>query len=639
MKHSPPEVLLIEDDPLQVRVVLAMLGFDHLPRHRLHHADRMSAALAHLQSRALDVVLMDLDLPDSAGLDSLRRVRAAAPQLPVIVLTANADEAMRREAVELGADEYLFKGRVDRHSLERSLTLAIRRKRAQDALHQAQQRFAELAENLDEVFWISGPNISDRSYGSPAYENIWGRPPAMLEADAADWIKAVHAEDLPSVQAALHVAGTGAEYQARYRIVHADGSPRWIQERGRPVLDAAGRVSHMIGFARDISQHKQVEQARDQSEERFRALFLNSPMPTAVTSLSEGRFLRVNESFAVLTGYTVAELQGRTSLELGLWAQPETRGPLAGELQQQGFLKSRAGHLRTKQGTDRHLLISASRVQIGLSDCVILMAEDITAHKQVEEQLRAQARLLDLAHDAIIVCDLDDCVRYWNQGAVTLYGWSAAAGRKLGELCRIESPGSRADREQLLQTGQWFGQIHQRTHSGQQVIVNSRCTLVRDEQGRPQSVLVINTDVTQHKKLEDQFYRAQRLESIGQLAGGVAHDFNNLLTVISGHCELLAADLPRENPMQEAVAQISRAAARAATLTRQLLAFSRQQTLELQVTDLNRVVADVEKMLRRLIEKTSSSKPASRPACPSSKWMPARLNRLFSTSSSTPAMP
>ena len=148
------------------------------------------------------------------------------------------------------------------------------------------------------------------------------------------------------------------------------------------------------------------------------------------------------------------------------------------------------------------------------------------------ERIGEQASIIDLAHDAILVCDLEDRVLFWNRGAENLYGWTAAEalGRIAGELlCRPPVPEREEADGVLRQTGKWSGEFQQLTREGHEVYVESRWTLVRDARGEPRSKLVTNTDITEKKKLQAQFLRTQRLESIGTLAGGIAHDLNNLL--------------------------------------------------------------------------------------------------------------
>src|SRR2546423_1515699 len=162
---------------------------------------------------------------------------------------------------------------------------------------------------------------------------------------------------------------------------------------------------------------------------------------------------------------------------------------------------------------------------------------DITERKRAEELIREQAALLDKAQDAIVVRGLDDKIVYWNKGAERIYGWTAeeATGRTASEL-RLLSELNAAQFERGLQAirerGEWSGEMHQWTKSGAEIMVESRWTLVRDDEGRAQSILVINTDITERKKIEAQFLRAQRMESIGTLAGGIAHDLNNILSPI-----------------------------------------------------------------------------------------------------------
>jgi PAS domain S-box-containing protein len=227
-----------------------------------------------------------------------------------------------------------------------------------------------------------------------------------------------------------------------------------------------------------------------------------------------------------------------------------------------------------------------------------------TERKFADERVREQAALLDRANDAILVRDLEDRIAFWNRGAERLYGWAAAEA--LGQnadrlLFQDSSPEPEEARRHVLEYGEWHGELRQVTRDGRAVVVASRWTLLRDEHGAPRARLIFNSDVTEQKQLETQLRQAQRMEAVGQLAGGVAHDFNNLLTVINGYAELLLANTRPDDPAAEPLREIQRAGGRAAGLTRQLLAFSRKQMLAPVVLDLNALLGELERMLRRLI--------------------------------------
>jgi PAS domain S-box-containing protein len=159
---------------------------------------------------------------------------------------------------------------------------------------------------------------------------------------------------------------------------------------------------------------------------------------------------------------------------------------------------------------------------------------DITDRKLTEQKIQEQAALLDIASNAIFVCDLDHYILYWNQGAERLYGWSAleAIGQLAHELLQNDVAQVAEIMQPLLARGEWRGEVRKVTKTGQEVIVETHWTVVRDEAGQPTSILSVDTDITEKKRLEAQFYQAQRLESIGTLASGIAHDLNNVLTPI-----------------------------------------------------------------------------------------------------------
>jgi two-component system cell cycle sensor histidine kinase/response regulator CckA len=218
-------------------------------------------------------------------------------------------------------------------------------------------------------------------------------------------------------------------------------------------------------------------------------------------------------------------------------------------------------------------------------------------------EVREQATLIAKARDAILVRDAQDSITFWNEGAERLYGWTRveAVGRKATNLLGPAAVQLAEASETTQAQGEWAGELQQLTKAGKEVIVMSSWTLVQNDARQPNSILVINTDVTKKKNLEAQLLHAQRMEGIGMVAGGVAHDFNNLLTVISGFTELVIGQMKPDDPSRDLLREVYKAGERAAKLTRQLLAFSRKQILVVQVLDLNCLVADAEKMLSRLI--------------------------------------
>ena len=199
-----------------------------------------------------------------------------------------------------------------------------------------------------------------------------------------------------------------------------------------------------------------------------------------------------------------------------------------------------------------------------------------TQAEQLTRRLSQQAELLDKARDAIVVRSLDHRILFWNKGAERLYGWTAAEalGRDISRLLYREPSGFLLACEATVSRGEWTGEIEQVTRHGADLVIEGRWTLVRDDKGAPTSILAINTDISERKRLERQFLRAQRLESIGTLAGGIAHDLNNILVPITLGVDLLrnASLSPEERSV---LGTIGGSARRARELVKQVFTFAR----------------------------------------------------------------
>ena len=230
-------------------------------------------------------------------------------------------------------------------------------------------------------------------------------------------------------------------------------------------------------------------------------------------------------------------------------------------------------------------------------------------HKRNEEALRrSEARYRSLVQSAvygIFRSSIDDRFLDVNPALVSMLGYDSAeqlVGVTLGEEVYADP----ADRERLVQlclrTGRLESEeVRWRRRDGALITVRLSGRPVLNERGEAEGFEIIAEDVTEHRQLEEQLRQSQKMEAVGRLAGGVAHDFNNLLTVIKGYSELMVDELPAKDPMREEVEEIRKAADRAASLTRQLLAFSRQQVMAPKVLDLNTVVENMDKLLRRLL--------------------------------------
>jgi two-component system sensor kinase len=230
----------------------------------------------------------------------------------------------------------------------------------------------------------------------------------------------------------------------------------------------------------------------------------------------------------------------------------------------------------------------------------------VDQYQRAKRKIEEQAALLDKSRDAISVQGLDDTILFWNQSAERLYGWTAAeaVGQKVAPILFKGPSRALAEATQIsLERGEWVGELQQVTRAGKEIVVESRWTLVRDNDGQPQCRLIVNTDVTEKKKLEAQFLRAQRLESLGTLAGGIAHDINNVLTPIMMSVELLKMDLPAEQRLA-LLAELEASAQRGAEMVKQILSFARGVEGKRVQLQLRHILREIDKMLLRTLPKS-----------------------------------
>jgi PAS domain S-box-containing protein len=249
-----------------------------------------------------------------------------------------------------------------------------------------------------------------------------------------------------------------------------------------------------------------------------------------------------------------------------------------------------------------------ARVEQRTADLALINTElrnEVAERRRGEEQIREQAELLDHARDAISVRDLENRIRFWNKGAERIYGWTEeeAIGRETALLLKVDQGQFDEARRTVFEKGSWSGELRAVRKDGKELIMEGHWNLVRNGQGAPKGILVIGTDVTEKKKVEGQLLRAQRMESIGTLAGGIAHDLNNVLAPILMSIEILKRNIADERS-RRLFGTLEASARRGADMVKQILTFARGVEGERMLLQPRHLLKDVEKIATETFPKT-----------------------------------
>ena len=565
-----------------------------------------------LVHRRPDLVLLDVILPDQNGLDVCRRIKsdAATAMIPVMMISGKAISSDDQvHGLAGGADAYLTKP-VEPDLLIAHARSLIRIGRAEEALRISEARMRAIIENSFDALMLVGPKGAIQ-YASPSCSRIIGyTPDDLLDCN---FFEMIHPENLPALRREFlrQVHSPDTTVTSTYRFRHKDGGWRWLEERRTNLLND-DKVGALVTNFHDITGQREAEERQSRLSRHVR-LLLESTGEGIYGVDADGKCTFINKAGAEMLGYAPDEVIGQDIHDL-FHHKPSAR--IQEEREQcalySAFLWGEAIRVNDdvfwrKDGSPIPIEYSSNPVPEEGAHGAVVAFIDITERKQAESALRKsenQYRMLFERNPHPMFVYDPHTLAYLavNDAAVEQYGYS----REEFAAMTVDDISPRKDqplsRDMTLHMGEGFerrGVWKNRKKDG--AIIEVEVLAHHIPFGAGVACIVMALDITERRRLEEQLRQSQKMEAIGRLAGGIAHDFNNLLTVINGYGDLAFNILPPENKAHEFVAEMIKAGERAADLTRQLLAFSRKTVLSPKLLDLNAVIRDMERLLRRLI--------------------------------------
>jgi two-component system cell cycle sensor histidine kinase/response regulator CckA len=506
---------------------------------------------------------------------------------------------------------------LERRVMERTAELAkineelkqeiVERKRAEEKLGASEEKYRTIIENMEEGYYEI--DLAGRfTFFNEAAANFVGIPKEkLLGIGNREYTSPTSAKRIFKTFNEIYRTGKTARI-VDYEIRLPDGTPRYVELSASLITDTGGRPTGFRGVVRDISERKHMEEVLKESEEKFTKAFLLNSIPMTITTVADGRYISVTDAFLELTGMTRDEVVGSTSVGIGLITQ-EQREQLLDIHNSKGGVANLEQPLRAKGGAIRYGLFNSTKIKLANEDHLLTIITDITDRKQTEDALRESEERLrvvfDSVHDFIFIKDPEHryiMVNSFFQRRFQIDS-SMFIGKTDAEIPIFENREETAqfieDTDRRVLEGESIGYEINHRICGVMMTFDIIKTPIRDREGRITSICGLSRDITERKhmeedsqRLQERLQRAQKMEALGTLAGGVAHDLNNVLGVLVGYSELLLMNIPEDSPLRRHVVNINQSGEKGAAIIQDLLTLARRGVAVAEVVNLNQVVSE-----------------------------------------------
>jgi PAS domain S-box-containing protein len=388
-----------------------------------------------------------------------------------------------------------------------------------------------------------------------------------------------------------------------YRIVAKDGTVKWVEDRTFVRRDENGRVTHHQGIVEDITERKKAEHALQESNGQFRLIFQTVPDSVSIVRVRDGICLDVNDQFVSETGWKREEVIGKKFKNLNMWCSARDRERMAESLFRSGRIHNLQSVFRMKNGDTITALLSAVSLTIAGEKVIVSITRDITERERAKQALEESEEkyrfVVDNANEWMVLTQ-DRKIVFANHATIQQSGYSheEITMRDFSDFIHPDDREIALGRYKSKMNGELKGDHEFRLLCKEKVIWVSISSFPVDWMGRP-ALLQFMNDITRQKEVEEEkerlqarLQRAQKMEAIGTLAGGVAHDLNNILSGIVSYPDLLLMQLPGDSPLRKPVTTIQQSGKRAAAVVQDLLTLARRGLAVTEPLDLNAMVAE-----------------------------------------------
>jgi two-component system cell cycle sensor histidine kinase/response regulator CckA len=593
-------ILLIEDDPDDIFLIKQLLASNDNKTIELVCTSYLSDGLTKIQTTDISVILLDLFLPDSKGIDTIHKVREKVSEIPIIILTGIDDEELAFQAAQKGAQDYLLKGDLDEKLLMKSILYAIERKRIEHALRESEIKYKNLVESSPDIIW-SFSSKNGIIYVSSRVETILGYSPAYLYINPWLWQKLIHANDRHAWKKEIYNPCSTTPIDIQYRI--KDNKNDWHRFHDRSIDKCIKNDEIIVNcISTDITQRKQYEHRLELADR-----IISTVDNLVLVADKNGKITFASPSLKRILGYKQKEVLGNK------WWTIARKNDVQSKREKQYISNIAKRKMKPSPFPDERIAYDKH----GNKHCIlwqdtkgpgyttISIGVDITSHKKTEDELSKLAALVEQAAESIIITDIDGNIEYVNPAFEKFSSYSFQdVKQKNPRILKSGITDSKVYNElwETISSGNtWTGTLINKRKDGKIFFEDAIIFPIKDHSGNIINYAAVKRDITSEKELEGQLHQSQKLEAIGKLAGGIAHDFNNMLTVINGFTELILLEMEPANPLYSDISTILKEGQRASNLTRQLLAFGRKQIIEPRIIDINKQITELDKMMRRLI--------------------------------------